>query len=559
MAKSKSNPHFQRLESQRRASHQRVSSPQENRSSDRTHGYDHDLDRHLDYDRKYDRAHDYDHERKRSYDRDHDHLRKSAPFEDLITRLEASLQEIEFMQAKADEAAIRADRTATRFQRESPDPDLPTDWASGDSRALRDDETYNTTRTLHDDEVHRAARTSRDNEAHGARTPRDNETARFPRGQYAAEDAERSPFEDLIARLDASVQEHDRAHARTAAGDSFVYDPLPDAHLAPSELSTSSPTSTLAFAQANASIWPSTARATGWARATGAADAAASSDVTSEGRSSHNTAASRSATGFDPYAPDPLYAMVQGAGQMLFPPTTQAPLAPASSVGSPSWVQDRDSRADVLDDAPRLPVTIQDAPRNPIPDQELPSTVTKRVTLQHQPTMVRPTALGHVPMQAIPAQPLQSQPYSQSQQQPRSQPCAASQMQPPHSQPSHRSSCEHPTVQHQSSQRQPLVRVPFGDQRAKLPSLDAMRGVDLGFDLGLSHEHSVRLERTSMRPNALPSLSSTPLAPAASASAISLPRLSQQRVSLMRQQVELHPIPAMQHPVRTRISRRAHR
>ena len=544
MAKSKSNSHF------------KAYADSADRAAARTHARDVSYARATASERTTERAA----ERATASERDHsfDHFtartHEHAPFEDLITRLEASLQEIEAMQAKADEAAIKAERTAARAA-DSPE-------AFGAPRSATGFDPY----------APEAPQTN------ASDVPQDGDAP------------EKAPFEDLIARLEASVQEHDEAHA----DHSFVYDALPDAHLAPGAISTPAPTSTLAFAEASASIWPNTSRATGEPR---------------------TSSAPRSVTRFDPYAPDPLYAMAQAAGQILFPPVDRAPLAPAASAGSPSWAHDRGDRerhvggralhVDHADDharptsltaAPQLPVTIQDAPRNPIPHQELSSTATKRVTLQHQPTMVRPTALGHVPLQAVRTQPLQ---------------------------------------------RQSLSRVSFGAEREKLPSLDAMKGVDLGPNLGIYHDHSVSLERMPMRASALRPLESSaasasqeaasgfvsfasPVAPVARGAAtgfsplglaagtvhvrstvctshgdsrsfrsssrkasssfnssratssadgfsstdrgtsrafepLAAPKLAEQRLPMQGQQVELHPIPAMQRPVRTGMSRRAAR
>lgn len=132
----------------------------------------------------------------------------------------------------------------------------------------------------------------------------------------------------------------------TSVGDagSFVYDRLPDAHLAPlTEAGTSS--------------------------------AASSSSPSSP---SLDSIADRAASSFT------IDDLSFDAASLLLPHFSPVPAVRST-----------------LHTAPRLPISIVDAPANPIPKQELPSTATKRVALKHQHTKLQVTPLRSVPLQAI--------------------------------------------------------------------------------------------------------------------------------------------------------------
>lgn len=134
---------------------------------------------------------------------------------------------------------------------------------------------------------------------------------------------------------------------------SFVYDRLPDAHLAPlTEAGTSS------AASSSSSSSPSL---------DSIADRAASSFTIDD-------------LSFD-------------AASLLLPHFSPVPAVRST-----------------LHTAPRLPISIVDAPANSIPKQELPSTATKRVALKHQHTKLQVTPLRSVPLQAIQTRAPKAQP-----------------------------------------------------------------------------------------------------------------------------------------------------
>lgn len=422
-----------------------------------------------------------------AFDREQGSTSGQAPFENLIARLEASIQRLDDLSAQADDALERSSEAAAEKIPEEASEETPD------------------------------------------------------------KEPEKAPFEDLIARLEASVQQIDSARAV----DSFQYDILPDAYLAPIDTidTASSPSTSLDSLADSASVGS-------------------------------------------------LASLVE-----KLPTDSASLLLPVM----PSFTTTCDhSRA--LDESPRLPIGIENVPHNPIPHQELPSTATRRVALQHQATRVRPTPLGQVPLQAIETRAPKAQPLrrialgGKSAQLPplkntSSSTCSRSTTLfggPARANASHecapaedqvevkrtkRSAIGFTAAPNEPSAKRPMPPLPGSAvvlhaaplssgrieplKPMKRTSQDARKHPEPLFKTGSDSAIARPLWPSKREAQARSARDASTLRdlqqPLGREAHRSTSLLAEQRLPMQGQQVELHPIPAVQQPIRTRTSRHAKR
>lgn len=238
----------------------------------------------------------------------------------------------------------------------------------------------------------------------------------------------------------------------------------------------------------------------------------------------------------------------------------------------------RSRRRTLLDTPLRQPLTFLSAPRNPIPHQEIRPVETPRVTLGSQRAGQGITPLSRVPLQAITGQPVTPQPLQRVS-------FAKQQVSlPPLDQPanprstsstSHDASAPHaPFAPHPYGQRAPLAsqapapHAPFEPlgiasanrsmslQQTSL-STSRLKPLEPLADLPVSHFDPFA-DPSTPRFEPLDALAALPTAASSMPidhSGVPASLLVETRLPLQGQQVDLHPISAVQQPVITRTSR----
>lgn len=194
----------------------------------------------------------------------------------------------------------------------------------------------------------------------------------------------------------------------------------------------------------------------------------------------------------------------------------------------------------------RSPVTFLGAPRNPVPEQEIPPLPTPRVPLGSQRLGMKTTPLGRSPLLALPAQPCEKQPLQRVDLQKQSV-----------------------GLQTLSLASMELSATPMPTQKLKPMKLSSPRvsrettakskqsindctqaPAAQGMSVAYLEYHSRTIGKTQ-------SQSVVQDAPIAhlQPSGPSMPLVSERRLPLLGQYIELHPIAAVQHPVARRKSR----
>lgn len=194
----------------------------------------------------------------------------------------------------------------------------------------------------------------------------------------------------------------------------------------------------------------------------------------------------------------------------------------------------------------RSPVTFLGAPRNPVPEQEIPPLPTPRVSLGSQRLGMKTTPLGRSPLLALPAQPREKQPLQRVDLQKQSvglqtlslapMELSATPMPTPKLKPMKPSS---PRVSRETT------------AKSKQSINDCTQALAAqGMSVAYLEYHSRTIGKTQSQPVA----QDAPIAHL-QPSGSSMPLVSERRLPLLGQYIELHPIAAVQHPVARRKSR----
>lgn len=194
----------------------------------------------------------------------------------------------------------------------------------------------------------------------------------------------------------------------------------------------------------------------------------------------------------------------------------------------------------------RSPVTFLGAPRNPVPEQEIPPLPTPRVSLGSQRLGMKTTPLGRSPLLALPAQPREKQPLQ-------------------------RVDLQKQSVGLQTLSLAPmkLSATPMPTQKLKPMKLSSPRvsrettakskqsindctqaPAAQGMSVAYLEYHSRTIGKTQSQ-SVVQDAPIAHLQPSGS----SMPLVSERRLPLLGQRVELYPIAAVQHPVARRKSR----
>lgn len=194
----------------------------------------------------------------------------------------------------------------------------------------------------------------------------------------------------------------------------------------------------------------------------------------------------------------------------------------------------------------RSPVTFLGAPRNPVPEQEIPPLPTPRVSLGSQRLGMKTTPLGRSPLLALPAQPCEKQPLQRVDLQKQSvglqtlslapMELSATPMPTPKLKPMKPSS---PRVSRETTAKS---KQSINDC-TQAPAAQGMSVAYLEYP-----------SRTIGRTQSQPVAQDAPIAHL-QPSGSSMPLVSERRLPLLGQYIELHPIAAVQHPVARRKSR----
>ena len=222
----------------------------------------------------------------------------------------------------------------------------------------------------------------------------------------------------------------------------------------------------------------------------------------------------------------------------------------------------------------RSPVTFLGAPRNPVPEQEIPPLPTPRVSLGSQRLGIKTTPLGRSPLLALPAQPREKQPLQRVDLQKQSvglqtlslapMALSATPMPTPKLKPmessSSRLTAKLDSPSHFSSKpTSKLVPMKLSSPRVSRETVaETKQGINdrtqapvaQGMSVAYLEYHSRTIGETQSQPVAQDA-SIAHLQP----SGPSMPLVSERRLPLLGQRVELHPIAAVQHPVARRKSR----
>lgn len=194
----------------------------------------------------------------------------------------------------------------------------------------------------------------------------------------------------------------------------------------------------------------------------------------------------------------------------------------------------------------RSPVTFLGAPRNPVPEQEIPPLPTPRVPLGSQRLGMKTTPLGRSPLLALPAQPCEKQPLQ-------------------------RVDLQKQSVGLQTLSLAPmeLSATPIPTQKLKPMKLSSPRVsrettakskqsindcTQAPAAQGMSAAYLEYHSRTIGKTQSQSVVQDAPIAHL-QPSGSSMPLVSERRLPLLGQRVELYPIAAVQHPVARRKSR----
>lgn len=194
----------------------------------------------------------------------------------------------------------------------------------------------------------------------------------------------------------------------------------------------------------------------------------------------------------------------------------------------------------------RSPVTFLGAPRNPVPEQEIPPLPTPRVSLGSQRLGMKTTPLGRSPLLALPAQPREKQPLQRVDLQKQSVGLQTLSLAP-----MELSATPMPT-QKLKPMKPSSPRVSRETTAKSKQSINdcTQAPAAQGMSVAYLEYHSRTIGRTQSQPVA----QDAPIAHL-QPSGSSMPLVSERRLPLLGQYIELHPIAAVQHPVARRKSR----
>lgn len=194
----------------------------------------------------------------------------------------------------------------------------------------------------------------------------------------------------------------------------------------------------------------------------------------------------------------------------------------------------------------RSPVTFLGAPRNPVPEQEIPPLPTPRVSLGSQRLGMKTTPLGRSPLLALPAQPREKQPLQRVDLQKQSVGLQTLSLAP-----MELSATPMPT-QKLKPMKPSSPRVSRETTAKSKQSINDCTQAPAA--QGMSVAYLEYPSRTIGRTQSQPVAQDAPIAHL-QPSGSSMPLVSERRLPLLGQYIELHPIAAVQHPVARRKSR----
>lgn len=194
----------------------------------------------------------------------------------------------------------------------------------------------------------------------------------------------------------------------------------------------------------------------------------------------------------------------------------------------------------------RSPVTFLGAPRNPVPEQEIPPLPTPRVPLGSQRLGMKTTPLGRSPLLALPAQPCEKQPLQRVDLQKQSVGLQTLSLAP-----MELSATPMPTQKLKpmklSSPR--VSRETIAKSKQSINDCTQAPAAQ-GMSVAYLEYHSRTIGKTQSQ-SVVQDAPIAHLQPSGS----SMPLVSERRLLLLGQRVELYPIAAVQHPVARRKSR----
>ena len=194
----------------------------------------------------------------------------------------------------------------------------------------------------------------------------------------------------------------------------------------------------------------------------------------------------------------------------------------------------------------RSPVTFLGAPRNPVPEQEIPPLPTPRVPLGSQRLGMKTTPLGRSPLLALPAQPCEKQPLQRVDLQKQSVGLQTLSLAP----------MELSATPMPTQKLKPLK--PSSPRVSRETTAKSKQSINdctqAPAAQGMSVAYLEYPSRTIGRTQSQPVAQDAPIAHL-QPSGSSMPLVSERRLPLLGQYIELHPIAAVQHPVARRKSR----
>lgn len=194
----------------------------------------------------------------------------------------------------------------------------------------------------------------------------------------------------------------------------------------------------------------------------------------------------------------------------------------------------------------RSPVTFLGAPRNPVPEQEIPPLPTPRVSLASQRLGMKTTPLGRSPLLALPAQPREKQPLQRVDLQKQSVGLQTLSLAPMElsatPMPTQKLKPMKPSSPRVSRETAAKSKQSIND-RTQAPAAQGMSVAYLEY-----HSRTIGKTQSQSVVQDAPIAHLQPSGP-------SMPLVSERRLPLLGQYIELHPIAAVQHPVARRKSR----
>lgn len=209
----------------------------------------------------------------------------------------------------------------------------------------------------------------------------------------------------------------------------------------------------------------------------------------------------------------------------------------------------------------RSPVTFLGAPRNPVPEQEIPPLPTPRVSLGSQRLGMKTTPLGRSPLLALPAQPREKQPLQRVDLQKQSVGLQTLSLAPMElsatPMPTQKLKPMKPSSSRLTAKLGPMkLSSPRVSRETTAKSKQSINDrTQAPAAQGMSVAYLEYHSRTIGKTQSQSVVQDAPIAHL-QPSGPSMPLVSERRLPLLGQRVELHPIAAVQHPVARRKSRK---